>query len=268
MSDLIASFASNPYIPFAAVFSSMVCLASSIILYYRSKREKKPRLVISSLNLFNENSKKINGLETMYMGRTVQNVTITRITLWNSGRETIQRNDISPADPLTISINPKFRILESQVLSTKKVTNVIKLEETEAGLKTNITFDYLDYGGGAVIQVVHTGNSSADIKVEGTIVGYGKLKARNKQPESAKPLGNTVLPKKFKRLSTYMFYLYTMFILIIVWMHPDVLAHGGSLFFGKVIVCATINLALLYLWLSRGRKKAPQDFQVFEENFS
>jgi hypothetical protein len=41
-----------------------------------------------------------------------------------------------------------------------------------------MNFEYLDKNDGAILQIVHTGKSSADIKIGGTIKGVGKPEAQ------------------------------------------------------------------------------------------
>jgi hypothetical protein len=42
-----------------------------------------------------------------------------------------------------------------------------------------LSFDFLDGGQGAVLQVIHTGRSSDDISITGTVKGVGNPTRRN-----------------------------------------------------------------------------------------
>lgn len=268
MSSLIASLATNGYVVILTTLTSIISLILALVFYLRSKREKKPRLLIKSINLFNKDAQKINGLSTTYYDRPVLNMTITRVALWNSGHDPILRSDISPTDPITIYINPKYRILESQILCTKKAQNGIKLGLIENGLKTRINFEYLDYGGGAVIQVVHTGNSSSDIIVEGTIRGFGKLRTTRVKANHGLPVGGPAFLRRYRKLGIAMFYVYSFLIAMIVVINPAIISNGLYPFIVKIISCLAINLLLFIAYFSRGRKRVPKQFGTFQEGFS
>jgi len=76
---------------------------------------------------------------------------------------------------LKIIINNKYEILDVEVLKRTNEENLVEAIK-ENNKKIIITFDYLDKGEGATIQVVHTGKSSQDINFIGKIKGAGRPK--------------------------------------------------------------------------------------------
>lgn len=146
-----------------------------LILYFKSKRVRKPLFAAWSFNLIKDASKKLKKLEVLYSQKKIENLTITNIAFWNAGRETIRKEDIAKADPLKIVVNDKYEILDSEVI---KMTNDANLVEAikENNKSFIITFDYLDKGEGAVIRVIHTGQLLKDIDFIGKIIGAGTPK--------------------------------------------------------------------------------------------
>lgn len=169
--------------------STTIGIILLLIFYFKSKRIRKPKFFVWSFNLIKDASKKLKKLEVIYSKKKIENLTVTKIAFWNDGKETIRKDDIPQAAPLKIVINNKYKILEAEVIKRTNEENLVKV------IKKNnksiiVTFDYLDKGEGATIQVIHTGQSSEDINFIGKIKGAGPPKRifimeefmRSKQP--------------------------------------------------------------------------------------
>jgi hypothetical protein len=50
--------------------------------------------------LIKDFSKKLVNLEVLYSGSKVENLTVSKVALWNDGNETIRQEDIALSDPL------------------------------------------------------------------------------------------------------------------------------------------------------------------------
>jgi len=145
----------------------------AILLYFKAKKTKSPRYAKRSMNIVRDLASKIESLELSYRGKKIETATVTRVLFWNAGRETIHRADIAEADPLIITTKEGCEILDARVTQMKKPANLFNAVLGE-GSKVRIGFDYIDKNEGAVIQLIHTGRSSDDIQVLGTIKGAGR----------------------------------------------------------------------------------------------
>jgi hypothetical protein len=101
---------------------------------------------------------------------------VSRIWLWNRGREPIRQEDTPIGDPLRIEPVGDTRLLGVEVLETSYKASDFSCSLPDDRGVVQIGFASLDQAQGGVLQVVHTGTSSDDILVKWTVVGGNPLK--------------------------------------------------------------------------------------------
>jgi len=117
-------------------------------------------------------------LQILYRGNLVseRNVTALRLYFWNDGQIPIKRTDI--LDTLRIEMQEPAEILEARIL--KHSRSVIKFRTGSIqGKYKNIlplSFDILEQGDGAALQIIYSGDPNANISIEGAIVGATNIK--------------------------------------------------------------------------------------------
>jgi hypothetical protein len=101
----------------------------------------------------------------------IPRLTKTVLVLWNAGEKTISGDDIVASDPLRIETQPQSEILSIVIVkATRQVLN-LRLEQPLDPLNLAlIKFDFLDAGDGAVLEILHTAQSSA-ATITGTVKG-------------------------------------------------------------------------------------------------
>ena len=149
----------------------------AIVFYYKPRKVKRPRYALSSLNLVSDFASRLDPLEINYAGERVENITVTKAAFWNDGSDTINGSDVPTADPISFGISDAFKILDSKLVYAKNPSNKINIAPVGQSA-VNMNFEYLDKNDGAILRIVHTGKSSADIKIGGTIKGVGKPEAQ------------------------------------------------------------------------------------------
>lgn len=97
-----------------------------------------------------------------------------KIILWNSGTELISHSDISSADPLRFILPEDRKILDARVSDCSHSANLPELA-CESGYNNDIklSFDYLGVREGVLISILHTGDRVPELKVQGTVKGFG-----------------------------------------------------------------------------------------------
>ena len=163
-------------INFIAVCLTVIFGVLTIVLYFKGRRVKRPVYAIHSAHLIRNISDRVNLLEVRYAGEVIPNLTSSRIAFWNQGKETIERDEIAEGDPLTIKAIPGLKILDAKIVRSVNTAN--RCEVYMNGSAVAINFDFLDFDEGAIVQVLHTGNSSSDLTVTGTIKGAGRIRER------------------------------------------------------------------------------------------
>lgn len=169
----------NPWISVLSLFLALLGIVLAIIFFIRGRRTKEPRYTIRSTNLMRDFTSRLEALEMTYAGERISNLTATKLAFWNNGKDTINGSDIAAADPLMVKVNDGYKILDSSVLYAKNAANQFSINHSDDGLHVLIQFDYIDADEGGVIQLLHTGKSSDDIEVCGTIKGAGKPDRRS-----------------------------------------------------------------------------------------
>ena len=158
---------------FIGIFVGIAGIVIAIMTYFASTKKKLPRYAIRSANLVEGSVTRIKSLEMLYGGQKIENLTATRIALWNAGRETIQGSDIARADPLRITSEADMKILSAEVMEQKNPANQFSVSVSGDQNCAELSFDYLDKNEGAVLQLLHSGTRWSKIEVQGRIKGAG-----------------------------------------------------------------------------------------------
>jgi hypothetical protein len=115
-------------------------------------------------------------IAVLYMGVAVSRVTQTFVWLWREGRGTVNGDDVAASDPITLRIVGDGTMLTATLIAQTKTTNEVAVafdpDHPEAGAR--VTFDYLEPRQGAVMEVLHTGESSDLVEPARTIKGIPK----------------------------------------------------------------------------------------------
>jgi hypothetical protein len=150
-----------------------IVLAAAFFMLGRRARLKQPTWAVRSNNLVRNFSSTLPGLDIRFDGKKVETLTISRIAFWSRGMATIDRNDIAPADPLRIVGVGGAQLLDVKLVQVNSEPSQFAAKLNPEGREAHLTFDFLDHDQGAVFQVIHTGTSSNDVTVVGTIKGAG-----------------------------------------------------------------------------------------------
>lgn len=177
MDEFLKWLNDNQWLNIIFLTLAILSIIVSIYLYIKSKKRKIPVYDKRSINVISDKIKKIGDIEIQYKGGKVDNLTVSKIAIWNNGNDTVNDTDQAPTDKLRIEIDEDFSILESEVIFCTSDTNNIRI--VQSSNKIEILFDYLDPNDGGIIKVIHTGTNSSDINLLGTFKGSDKLKRIN-----------------------------------------------------------------------------------------
>lgn len=176
---ILAWLSGNPYLNLIFLFLAAGSVLTSIFLYFKSKKSKEPKYLVKSFSVIEDSVSSIEKLEIKYGDLEVKRLTISKLSFWNGGHDTIEGRDIASADKLRVSLQGDGEIITAKpILQNREATNIdSKVIENEM----HITFDFLDYGDGAIFEIYHTGSLTQSLKVFGTIKGghaiqYGEYK--------------------------------------------------------------------------------------------
>jgi hypothetical protein len=266
--EWINKICSSPIITLGSFILAVLGIALAFVFFIKSRRSKKPFYALKSVNIIRDFSSVLSDLTIAYKNEPVKNLTITKIVFWNGGNETIRNNDIAAANPITISSKDESKILNGDIIRQSNKDNLLKLTKTKDGQCFELSFDFLDQEQGGVIQVVHTGISSKDLEVKGTIKGVGDPVLR-KIPS---PLNSGMLfpfmmtptmrkkPRQFGYVMMIFLIISSLLGLLIVFFSEKEKVVGW-------MFSLTYAFAIIPCYILLIKRRVPKSLQIFEENF-
>lgn len=178
MLDEIEQYLTGPLANFAGLILGIVGIILAYAFYRKAKKDKEPYWAIQTVNLIRDYSVELGGVEVLYAGEKVKNLSISKLLFWNHGALTIDRRDIADADPLGIctdqrkqSTDQNIRLLDVKLLAQNHSASQVVVSRSPDKLTAQFVFDYLDRGHGFVVQIVHEGTSSRDIALAAPLKG-------------------------------------------------------------------------------------------------
>lgn len=161
------------------VFSLLAGAVVSYIFYLRSIREKAICFGRETAVLFSAGQAgDLPKLEISYGGQPIQNIARTRICIWNSGNEVIERNNFVAAAPLCIvphldendsDKDTDVLLLDCRVEKASRKESNCSAEISADNKHVLLGFDYLEPDEGYVVDIVHS--KRASFNLSGAIKG-------------------------------------------------------------------------------------------------
>lgn len=264
--NFVESLPSNPWIILYSLIISALSFFGMLAIYVITKKEKIPFYSIKSTNIFQGLTGQFKPLKIEYNGEEIENLTTTKLFLWNGGKETIDKNDITELEPLKIKVTDNYKMLDINILESSKIANNFKYTLSHDLSELLLTFDYIDKNEGIVIQIIHTGKSEDDIKLIGLIKGAGAPVYKNipnSKPELKFPLiGHLPLSLRHQQYLTILF-LFLMTILV----NYDVITKKEQLLPNNVPSFVLLNMIFLLFFILFMKNLSPMGFESFYEDF-
>lgn len=165
-----------------SLISIIISLIGSICfgyLFYKLALKKKSLICdIDTICLISEDISHINGLNINYNSSTLESLHRSTIKIKNSGNTIIDKNDIAPKAPLSLSTKGKFLFDKPIIQITNDEDNIqLKYEITKTELCSHaiIDFDFISKKRTIEFSVLHTKN----IKFNGRIKDGDIIKENN-----------------------------------------------------------------------------------------
>lgn len=276
-------FNSNPLLNACSLFFAILGIIFSVYFYFKSKKVRVPIYMLRTVNLVRENVQKIDTVNILYAGNTVNNLSITKIAFWNDGKETINNSDIAQNNPIRLIIDKDCFFLDAEIIYQKNPSNGFNISISNDNKYIDINFDYFDFEEGLVLQVFHTGNESDDITLVGQVKSVKKIKRKDYSPSFIPPsfiptyivdvLKKTTLPKKVAKLVLgWTVFIMGLFSIIIALIMPFMEIAPKDSNPEKDRIELIVYLGIIgVLYVSMGysmiKRKIPKGFNVFNEEF-
>ena len=185
--------------PYAWLILSVCTVFSVIYAIYagvKGKEKKEISYIVNTHEIVQAGKNMIPEFQISYRGQTIDDLTVTRFAIWNSGNRLLNSNDIVDTKPLSITSNDDGpHILDASIIKRSEESNKFTIDKKSAHC-AELQFDYIDKQDGIIVQILHTG-SAKNISLSTLIKGGKKLKNVEKR--------TTVIKNKkvFKIISAY-----------------------------------------------------------------
>jgi len=155
-----------------ATIFSLISLPLSLYLYIASQQAPLLTIAVYPLQIETHRTDFDNEFGFTYRGKPVDAETITsaKIAIWNAGTRSIRANDVLKA--VRITMPSGVSILNCNLTKTSPDTDFARLydpDDYKNGF-CRVTWNILQPGDGAVIQLLYTGNARPPV-LEGSIEG-------------------------------------------------------------------------------------------------
>jgi len=156
--------------------------------YFKEKvKRKSPCYRIKSSAQIDSRLSINDKLKILYNDTQIENLTLSKIILWNSGGDTISSADVIREKPLRIEIDSNYTILECSVRDINNRGNGFQVIYSPDGKKVDIAFEFFDCMEGAIFTLLHTG-ASKNLKLSGSIRSVKSMKDVDKQNITVKKI--------------------------------------------------------------------------------
>lgn len=232
---------------------AIIGIILTVYFYLKSKKTKKPYYSSRSLRLIGKEVNSIDGLRVLYDDKQLSALTITKFAFWNAGRETISYSDVSEKDTLRIESKNGVEILSCDVLTQSKDAFAFNTQIQDEGKTVLLKFDYIDFRGGAILRIRHTGSSFKDLDLKGSIKTVESVERKIVYPpsfdvfSSKKPFLNVLWSCLLICIGLLLLY-----IGIIVIIHPEVLQRISLITFSDSNIYRIIGYVLCPILIASG----------------
>jgi hypothetical protein len=161
---------------------AIVTLIVSIVVSYRLRHRVEMSYQWWLIHLIGGDSSALPDEVTIsFKDMPVPRLSSSTVVIWNTGNTTILGQDIVASDPFGLIIDPDTQLLKVNIPAATRDVIAFKADIDHAYKnRISVSFDFLDPGDGAVVEILHTGDPGI-LRVSGTIRGM---------PQGLKNLGS------------------------------------------------------------------------------
>lgn len=270
--DILDFINKNPWLNILFIILTLISIFLSIWFYIKSKRTRKPTYCVRTFNLVRDKINKIDSVNILYQGEKIDNLSISKIAIWNGGKETISQSDIAKNDRFRIEIVDTASILDFKLLFEKNNANGFKLTKIDNNC-INVEFDYIDFNEGVIIQLYHTATESSDLIIKGSFKGTKEI-LRNDTSVSIFPkMFYDVLNLKFmkprvvRKLLGLMTIILPVLLFFVLFIDHDVRQKAELSFWPKVIMISFVTIPYWWMGFRILKRRVPKGFNLFDDEF-
>lgn len=186
----------NPWVVGFSLILNVLSLAAGVYFYIASQKYRELAFYVHPNRASIVTPHVSTDIHVLFNGREIEGgVTAAQISIWNRGSESIKREAI--LDSIRIVVKPPCPILRANIQKVSRSVAGISLsmDRSNEGL-VPVSWQILEKGDGAVVQIMYAGTADSQISVVGTIEGQreifalrfpGQIRSASEQVAKASP---------------------------------------------------------------------------------
>lgn len=203
----VISFFSNPWLGAITSLCTILGLIFAIYTFASSNITRNLIYTIYPIKALALRSGEVSNLKVFYEEKEIKtDITVAQLAIWNKGKIPIKPDNILKT--IKITTNPSTPILEVQI--RKQSRDVIGFTIGSSYYNEGyipVSWDILENGDGAIIQIIYSGSEDVKFSVEGVIEGQNKISIQN-------PPNNIKTPEEQQSSSNSSFYVFLVIFLL------------------------------------------------------
>lgn len=167
MENIVNWIVKNPYWTVAGLFATFLGLIIAIIMPIIQRRRKNLFFSYSTTPLVKEDITNINGIEILFKGNPVEQLSVSSVRIWNGGNIIITPDDFYKGHELTLQLQNDTSILGIDML--KQSEDTIECNLTCSSSTINFSFQAFEKKEYISFNIYHTGNADTELDLKGKI---------------------------------------------------------------------------------------------------
>lgn len=176
INNIIENIGNNPIFQIISLLFGLIGIFLAILFFIKGKKQTKPFFAKRSFNLISEKIKNIGNFNISFNNQEINNLTVTKVAIWNAGNQTLNHSDFAQNDLLKIKAEEGIEFYDSKIVYESDETCMMSIDANRNEIM--VLFDYFDRNQGGIIQITHSGKGSKDINILGTVKGTGKIQTK------------------------------------------------------------------------------------------
>lgn len=165
MESVVKWIVENPYLTAVGLFATILGLIIAIITPLIQKRRKRLFFSYSTTPLIKEDITDINGLEILFHGTPVKQLSVSTVRIWNGGNTIITPDDFYKDHDLRLISHDNISILGIDMIEQSEDTIECKIECASAF--AGVFFQAFENKEYVIFNVYHTGNIEVKLGLSG-----------------------------------------------------------------------------------------------------
>ena len=191
---MIEHLQNSPVVWTVLTICSLLTIPSLIFAIYtwiKGKQKKEFSVSKDGYCIVRKGKKKIEKVSVLFDGKEIDDLSVTKFVVWNSGNVDIRCDDIVSDRPLAIRNIGNATILDATIIVETDSSNKFSVINVDSET-VMISFEYANKSDGIVVQVIHTGDWE-DLIVDYKIKGGEPVKNYDSQEYFFKIIRNNSL---------------------------------------------------------------------------